>query len=423
MRGWKGAIESAIHVAKLRSHVGKMSQMRGVSLSFLRSFTEAHNCWDKSSWWIIRNIIKPATEARRCRYVELEEMEVHVGPAQTFISYAQQGTWGDLVAAALDGGADLNRKVWIDVFAIRQWPSDQPDLDFASTIDNCESFLCVCSDVPSVENLDHCDVMARNTCLIPPSERKKISFLRVWCLVEIAAAAKKADMLKVMKCGSYRFDTDGVVRFESKPFLLGKLSRFIDIMNAEATVESDKSRILADIQGSLTIEYLNGIVRGVLAGAEGIADLGDQGSKIQCAACGDLEAIKLVLSQPSENILAVAGGGYVKLLEMLLAEGSDVNTTNDDGDTALIYASDGGHVECISLLLDHGACVHARENSGATALMIASRGGHVASIQKIVAAGADVNAKDNEGRTSLMKAVEGGYFAAVEALKGYGANS
>ena len=420
-RGWENAIEIEIYAMKLRSHVGKRSQMRGVSLYFLRAFTEKHNCWDKTSWWIIRNIIKPATEVRRCRYVELDDMAEHVGPAQTFISYAQQGTWGDLVAAALDGGADLSRKVWIDVFAIRQWPSEQPDLDFASTIENCESFLCVCSDVPSVESLDHCDVLARKTELIPVSDRKKISFLRVWCLVEIAAAAKKIGMLKVMKCGSYRLNADGSVRFESKTCLLGKLSRLIDIKHAEATVESDKNRILTDIQGSLTIDYLNGVVRGVLAGAEGIADLGDNGSAIQCAVCGDVEAIKHVLSQPSQNILAVAGGGYVKLLEMLLDAGADVNTTNEDGDTALIYASDGGHVSCISLLLDRGACPDARESSGCTALMIASRGGHVASIERLLAAGVDVNAKDNGGRNSLVMAAEGGHIAAVEILEKNGA--
>jgi hypothetical protein len=67
------------------------------------------------------NIIKPATEDTRCRAVELPEMESYVGPASTFISYAQAGRWGDLVAAIADGNADLERFVWIDIFAVRQW--------------------------------------------------------------------------------------------------------------------------------------------------------------------------------------------------------------------------------------------------------------------------------------------------------------
>ena len=242
--------------------VGKMSQMRGVTIGFLLAFTAKFDCWDKSSWWIIRNIVKPMTEARRCRFVELDWMAEHVGPAKTFISYAQQGSWGDLVAAVLDGRADLDRRVWIDIFAVRQWPSDTPDLDFASTIAHCESFLCVCSYVESVDRMNLLDAVARKTDLIPSSDRKKIAFLRVWCLVEIAAAAKKADMPRIMKCGSYRMNSDGSVEFDSKAELLMNLAISIDINNAEATVESDKSRILADIQNTLTIDGLNDVVRG-----------------------------------------------------------------------------------------------------------------------------------------------------------------
>ena len=94
-------IPTNMHDDELKSHIGKMSQQRGVSIGFLWAFTKKFNCWDKSSWWIIRHIIKPMTQTRRCRFVELDWMEKgeYVGPAHTFISYAQQGTWGDLVAA------------------------------------------------------------------------------------------------------------------------------------------------------------------------------------------------------------------------------------------------------------------------------------------------------------------------------------
>ena len=43
-------------------------------------------------------------------YVDLEEMKDHIGQASTFISYAQAGAWGDLVAALLDGGADDTKR-------------------------------------------------------------------------------------------------------------------------------------------------------------------------------------------------------------------------------------------------------------------------------------------------------------------------
>jgi hypothetical protein len=78
--------------------------------------------------------------------VELDRIAEHVGPSHIFIFHAQQRTWGDLVAAVLDGGADLSRKMWVDIFAVRQWSSSSPDLNFSRTIKECESSLCVCSN-------------------------------------------------------------------------------------------------------------------------------------------------------------------------------------------------------------------------------------------------------------------------------------
>jgi hypothetical protein len=52
--------------AKVTS-IGKMSQNRGISIGFLLAFTEKYDCWKWTSWEIIRKIIKPSTEAHRCR--------------------------------------------------------------------------------------------------------------------------------------------------------------------------------------------------------------------------------------------------------------------------------------------------------------------------------------------------------------------
>lgn len=68
---------------------GKRSQLRGVKIAFLLEFTKKFNCLDWNSWEIIRKIIKPATAQTRCRAVEIPEMADYVGPASTFISYAQ----------------------------------------------------------------------------------------------------------------------------------------------------------------------------------------------------------------------------------------------------------------------------------------------------------------------------------------------
>jgi hypothetical protein len=265
-------------------------------------------------------------------------------------------------------------------------------------------------------------ILLRKTELIPASDRKKIAFLRVWCLVEIAAAAKKADMPRIMKCGSYRINSDGSVGFDSKLTLLMILVFLIDINKAEATVESDKNRILADIQSTLSIEGLNGIVRGVLAGARCIAEFAEVGSVVQCAACGDLRALQYMKANCSKSLHAVASGGYVTILEQLLQSNIDVNAKDNNGSTALIYASIGGHVNCIDMLIATRADVNTKDNDGRTALMGASVGGHVSCIDMLMSRGADVNAKTNDStRTALLYAYVGGHTAVIEALRVHGA--
>ena len=193
--------------------IGKKSSLRGVKIGFLLEFTKKYNCWEWSSWEVIRKIIKPETEGLRCRYVDLPAMKDHVGQASTFISYAQAGRWGDLVAAVSDGGADLERCVWLDVFAIRQWPSSSPDLDFASTIAHCSSFMVVCSSLKEVEDMSLQDIASGNIHALPQAVRKKICFMRVWCLVE-AQQACQMGIPYIMKCGSYEVDEKGGVRFK-----------------------------------------------------------------------------------------------------------------------------------------------------------------------------------------------------------------
>ena len=187
--------------------VGSMSAARGVKIGWLLAFTKFYNCYNWSSWEIIRWIVKPATEKERCRMTELAGMASFVGPASTFISYAQAGKWGDLIAAIADGGADLDRYVWIDIFAIRQWPSDSPDLDFASTIEHCSSFMVVCSYQKEVDEMDNYEVMNGTASIfdLEMSVKRQICFARVWCLVEAHKACTMDGMPYIMKVGPSRF--------------------------------------------------------------------------------------------------------------------------------------------------------------------------------------------------------------------------
>jgi len=53
---------------------------------------------------------------------------------------ARGGRWGDLVAAACSG-ARLDRFVWLDVLAVRQWPGNAQDLKFRGVVGLCTAVV------------------------------------------------------------------------------------------------------------------------------------------------------------------------------------------------------------------------------------------------------------------------------------------
>ena len=91
-------------------------------VDFLLALTFALDMWEWQTWEVVQYLVKPSTEGKgRCRFMELAAVREYAGAASVFMSHCWGGRWGDLVAAAC-AGADANRVVWIDVFAVRQWP-------------------------------------------------------------------------------------------------------------------------------------------------------------------------------------------------------------------------------------------------------------------------------------------------------------
>ena len=66
----------------------------------------------------------------------------------------------------------------------------------------------------------------------------------------------------------------------------------MNIEKAEATVESDRARILSDIRKGVGVQKLNNTIRGSIMGATAAAGIKNY-TTIQCAACGDSEAMQL----------------------------------------------------------------------------------------------------------------------------------
>ncbi len=119
-----------------------------------------------------------------------------------------------------------------------------------------------------------------------------------------------------------------------------------------------------------------------------------------------------VLTHAQLDSLGIAAStGDTNDLRILIAAGTDVNATDSDRTTLLMYAAIAGHTEVVQILIAAGANVNATEGEdGMTVIGFAALGGLSSEVvQTLIAAGADVNAKANDGRTALSLAEGGGH--------------
>ncbi|PGH27031.1 hypothetical protein AJ80_01216 [Polytolypa hystricis UAMH7299] len=96
--------------------------------------------------------------------------------------------------------------------------------------------------------------------------------------------------------------------------------------------------------------------------------------------------------------------GNVKMMELLLSRGADVNYKAERGTRPLMKAMWSGRAATLKCLLDHGADVNATDNRGYTPLHTASYYGYTTAAELLIEAGADLDARDKHGSTPLHTA-------------------
>ena len=139
---------------------------------------------------------------------------------------------------------------------------------------------------------------------------------------------------------------------------------------------------------------------------------------------------------------------YTSVVTKLLKAGSDINATDNKGRTVLLdfigkleerketlsdeaqmfgdenYPNIKEFIDYLQTLIKAGANVNAKDNNGSTALIYATKaksGNYEGIVSVLLKAGADVNAKDNDGKTAIKLAQEAGNTKIVELLKAAGA--
>eukprot|EP01035_Chromulina_nebulosa_P025430 gene25430-biopygen16455 len=402
----------------------EQSVERGVTIAFLVALCKTFNLYKVTTGEVLRNFVIPLTSGSRCRFVELEAMRKAgvVGQAVTFISHCNKAFFGDLVAGLCDGGADLTRRVWVDIFTVRQWPSSKSDLHFEVVIRQCSAFMVVCPSIQEVTHMSDADIYGRR---FPPIAKARVPFFRIWCLYEIYYAAIEGKPI-VMKGGSCCLEelSEGrqAIRFNSDRVMLIYMYYAIEVEQAEATVASDKAFIFKKI-----LSYKEGVagfnsrVRGVLAGAVEACDHPD----LHCAVCGDATAVAALRKRANDFIPIAAAGGFQAVLKDLLHKNSGLIHTSrsQSGMTAIMLAAVGGHFTCLEWLLEYDADVNAVRPDGWTAIMLAAVGGHLTCLEWLGGKGANIHAIGLDGKTALMLAAQGGHLTCLQWLATRDANT
>ena len=104
-------------------------------------------------------------------------------------------------------------------------------------------------------------------------------------------------------------------------------------------------------------------------------------------------------TQGRTPLMLAAKGGNAACVQALLNQQAEVNLSARGGNTALLFACDYGYAEVVELLVSHQANINAANEKGETPLMLAAQNGNARSVRLLLSRGADVRRTDRAGKT------------------------
>lgn len=185
---------------------------------------------------------------------------------------------------------------------------------------------------------------------------------------------------------------DGVILFAVSTVLVVCVDQGFSLLKGKSA--KDDPLVTAIVQGKT--EELENLAEGG-AGVTGRKD--DQGrTALMRAAYVNLDGAEL---------LATADIERAEMVVLLVGRGAPVNAVDNDGWSALMWASWSGLNEVASRLLESGANPTLADRQGNTALTIAAGRGNAGIVSSLLSKGADPDMTTKSGKTALDLAKTG----------------
>jgi len=436
----------------------------GITIEALIAFAYKHDCWNWPTYKVMRDIIVPATRDTRCRYADLPELKGCFGPATVFMSHCWGATFGDLIGAACHG-ARKDRVVWIDIFAVRQWPGNEADVHFRDVISHCDALIVSTSPVNTLKK-DVDNLVAFLDSNEGKAARQSLPFFRLWCIVEIVAAillkkpiVAKAGSVKRSKAEGFHSRISKIYEYNTQCIgtLMDDIMGLIDVDAAECTVQVDYDREMDVVRRLDVGSYgVKALIVGVVGGAA--TSINFNVLEIDAYLCNETESFR-ALNMPlgckgkeqrlAKKVLqAACVGGRESVVNELLFKWSvkEDDDQNKEGETkrndfmekkkdeerkwliqliddsyALVFASMAGHVGVVERILEVVGINVNVDMNGLTPLFEASNNGHTKIVKALLAVkDIDVNQAEDED-TPLDIATENNHTEIIQLLQDAGA--
>ncbi len=138
---------------------------------------------------------------------------------------------------------------------------------------------------------------------------------------------------------------------------------------------------------------------------------------------GGSQAVEAADPLAGENLRQAALDGDALTVRSLLADGTEIDTPDSEGHTALMFSAFNGHTGIARTLINAGADIHRKDFMGRTALLYAATGPFPETVELLLEKGAEPNIVDqNEHFTPLMHASAEGNLEVVKILVEAGAD-